>query len=155
MTTSVVVVSYMPHRWLEQCLASVVGVADEVVLVDNGSPGGAVGAVGRQCGASVHVLPTNTGFAGGVNTGVRHAKGDIIALLNDDAIAGSEWLPAASAVLTDPSVAAVGPKITFLRQGLEVSLPDEAQFFPPDPRPLGRWRSMALMSCSTRCLAPD
>lgn len=138
MTTSVVVVSYKPHRWLEQCLASVVPVADEVVLVDNGSPGEVVAAVGRQCGASVHVLPRNTGFAGGVNAGVRQAKGDVIALLNDDAIAGPEWLPAAAGALADESVAAVGPKITFLRQGLEISLPDEARFCPPDPRPLGR-----------------
>ena len=42
MTTSVIVVSYQTHLWLEQSLASVVGEADEVILVDNGSPGGAV-----------------------------------------------------------------------------------------------------------------
>ena len=40
-------------------------------------------------------------------------RGDVVALLNDDAVAGPEWLASAVAVLTDPGVAAVGPKILF------------------------------------------
>ena len=138
MTTSVIIVSYRLHRWLEQCLASVVGVADEVILVDNGSPGEAVAAVGRRCGAAVHVLPKNAGFACGVNAGVEKARGDVVALLNDDAVADPKWPAAAAAALADPSVAAVGPKVTLFRPYLEVSLDDEAKVFPPDMRPLGR-----------------
>ena len=38
-SASVVVVSYRPGDWLLSCLKSVVGQADEVVLVDNGSEG--------------------------------------------------------------------------------------------------------------------
>ncbi|HEV3363889.1 MAG TPA: glycosyltransferase family 2 protein [Acidimicrobiia bacterium] len=138
MTTSVVVVSYRVHRWLDRCLASVIGVADEVILVDNGSPGEAVAAVGRRCGASVHVLPQNLGFACGVNAGLRQARGDVVALLNDDAVADPKWLAASAGALADPTVAAVGPKITFLRPCLEVRIDDEPKVFPPDLRPLGR-----------------
>ena len=138
MTTSVIVVSYRLHPWLEQCLASVVGVADEVILVDNGSPAETVAAVGRRCGASVHGLPKNLGFACGVNAGLREARGDVVALLNDDAVADPKWLAVSAEALTDPTVAAVGPKVTLFRPCLEVSIADEPKVFPPDLRPLGR-----------------
>jgi GT2 family glycosyltransferase len=115
-----------------------VGEADEVVLVDNGSPGGRVGAVGRRLGAVVETLPKNRGFAAGVNAGLRRARGGVVALLNDDAVAGAEWLASAAAVLEDPSVAAVGPKILLLWRFVEIRLDTEPRFAPGDPRPLGR-----------------
>lgn len=138
MTTTVVVVSYRAHPWLEQCLASVVGVADEVILIDNGSPGGIVGEVGDRCGAVVHALSRNLGFACGVNAGIRLARGDIVGVLNDDAVADPRWLSVSAEALADPTVAAVGPKITFFRPCLEVSIADETRVFPPDMRTLGR-----------------
>lgn len=138
MTTTVVVVSFRDHPWLEQCLASIVGVADEVILVDNGSPGGIVGEVGARCGAVVLALPRNFGFASGVNAGIRRARGDIVGLLNDDAVADPKWLATSAVALADPTVAAVGPKVTFFRPCLEVSIADETKVFPPDMRPLGR-----------------
>lgn len=138
MKTTVIVVSYRSHPWLERCLESVLGQADEVILVDNGSPGGGIGDVGRRLGAKVEPLPRNTGFAGGVNAGLRRAGGDVIALLNDDAMASPEWLRSAAAVLGDPAVAAVGPKILFPGPYVEVRCDMEPHFVPIDPRPLGR-----------------
>jgi GT2 family glycosyltransferase len=137
-STSVVVVSYQLHGWLERCLQSVAGQADEVILVDNGSPGGAVGAVGRRCGVRVEVLPENRGFAVGVNAGVRRATGDLVALLNDDAVAEPGWLASAGKALADPDVAAVGPKILFQSSFVELRFDEEPHFAPPDGRPLGR-----------------
>jgi len=137
-TTSVIVVSYRVHGWLERCLESVADQADEVLLVDNGSPGGAVGAIGRRCGAAVETLDRNRGFAGGVNAGLRRVKGDLVALLNDDAMAEPGWLASAAKVLADPTVAAVGPKILFPWKFAEIRLDEEPHFAPPDPRPLGR-----------------
>jgi len=136
--TSVVVVSCRSHLWLSRCLASVVDQADEVVLVDNGSPGGEVGLVGQLVGAAVVAMPTNAGFAAGVNAGLRHARGEVVGLLNDDAVAGPEWLSSAEVVLKDPEVAAVGPKILFAWSFAEIRLDTEAHFAPGDPRPLGR-----------------
>jgi GT2 family glycosyltransferase len=137
-STSVVVVSCQSHLWLRRCLASVAGQADEVILVDNGSPGREVGEVGRRAGATVVTLPANTGFAGGVNAGLRHARGEVVGLLNDDAVAGPEWLASAAVVLKDQEVAAVGPKILFAWSFAEIRLDTEPHFAPGDPRPLGR-----------------
>jgi GT2 family glycosyltransferase len=115
-----------------------VGKADEVILVDNGSPGGAVGAAGRRLSAVVETLPRNRGFAAGVNAGLRRVRGDVVALLNDDAVAGPQWLDSAAAVLADPSIAAVGPKILLPWRFAEIRLDTQPHFAPGDPRPLGR-----------------
>ena len=136
--TSVVVVSSRCHVWLERCLASVVAQADEVILVDNGSPGCLVGDVGRRSGTKVVALHDNVGFAAGVNAGVRRARGEIIGVLNDDAIAGPEWLASAATALEIPGVAAVAPKVLFAWRFAEIRMDAEPSFAPGDPRPLGR-----------------
>jgi GT2 family glycosyltransferase len=139
LTTSVIVVAYRRHLWLERCLQSVLDQADEVVLIDNASPDGVVSAAGHKLGVRVETLPTNTGFAGGVNAGLGRARGDLVALLNDDAVAEPGWLASATRVLEDPAVAAVGPKILFPWPYAEICLDEDPHFDPPDPRPLGRF----------------
>ena len=137
-STSVIVVSHRPHRWLPACLDSVCGSADEVVVVDNGSSGGEVGAVARTAGARVVRLAANVGFPGGVNAGVRAATGDVIALLNDDAMAEPGWLASAEKALADPTVAVVAPKLLFALPYVEMVFDDEPRRIGADPRPLGR-----------------
>jgi GT2 family glycosyltransferase len=137
-SASVVVVSYRPGDWLLSCLKSVVGQADEVVLVDNGSKGFGAARLGWQVGARVLRLPSNTGFAPAVNLGVAACTGELVGLLNDDATAGPDWLATASETLEDPSVAAVGPKIVLATRYREVQYPDEEWYAPGDNRPLGR-----------------
>jgi GT2 family glycosyltransferase len=137
-TTSVVVVSYRPGDWLAPCLSSVVGQADEVVLVDNGSEGHSASRLGERAGARVLRLPTNTGFAPAVNLGVSACAGEVVGLLNDDASAGQDWLSRAAESLTDQSVAVVGPKVVLATRYREVQLPDEEWYAPGDQRPLGR-----------------
>ncbi len=138
MKTSVVVVSYRPGGWLADCLRSATMQADEVVLVDNGSSGALASAIGRDAGAVVLRSPANQGFAPAVNAGARRATGDILALLNDDAVASPGWLSSAAAVLADQQVAAVGPKIVFEALFREIRLPDAEWYAPGDKRPLGR-----------------
>lgn len=138
MTASVIVVSYRPGRWLAPCLESVMGQAGEVVLVDNASEGGQAASIGERLGAVVVRSPTNVGFAGGVNLGLRRAGGDLVALLNDDATAPAGWLQSAAEVLSDPSVAAVTPKVVLSGYWREVLLPDDAFRPPGDVRTLGR-----------------
>jgi GT2 family glycosyltransferase len=137
-SSSVVVVSYRPGTWLAECLASVLPHASEVIVVDNGSPGEEVSDIARRSGARVIRASRNLGFAGGVNLGLRHAHGEIIGLLNDDAVAGPGWLDAAAAVLGDPTIAAVTPKVVLDRVFAEVVLDDDARLCPPDTRLLGR-----------------
>ena len=136
--TSVVVVSHRPGNWLVECVSSVLSQADEVVVVDNGSPGEEASALASPMGAHVVRAPVNLGFAGGVDLGLRHARGKLIGLLNDDAVAGPSWIEAAGASLADPGVAAVTPKVVLAGEFGEVLLDDETWLAPGDGRPLGR-----------------
>ncbi|HEV2361251.1 MAG TPA: glycosyltransferase, partial [Acidimicrobiales bacterium] len=136
--SSVVIVSYKPTEWLGRSIDSVREHAGEVIVVDNGSAGGQAGAIAREHGARSLPLPENTGFAGGATAGIRAAKGDIVALLNDDAVASPNWLAAAAEVLADRGVGAVGPKIVLPGRYAEFVLPDEEWQSPGDPRTLGR-----------------
>lgn len=139
MTTSVVVVSHLLHRWLDPCLASVAGQCDEVVVVDNGSPGGEVSTQARRSGAKVVRLDENAGFPAGVNAGVAAATGDVVALLNDDAMAEPGWLESARRVLAeDPTAGVVAPKLVFALPYAEVRFNDEPRHIGTDSRLLGR-----------------
>jgi GT2 family glycosyltransferase len=134
-----VVVSHQPGPWLAQCLASVVGQADEVVVVDNGSPDRLASEVAARVGARVVRSDTNRGFAGGVNLGLASVGGDVVALLNDDAVAGSNWIEASRAELEPaPEVAAVVPKLLLAHPYGEIHFDDAPSFAEGDPRPLGR-----------------
>jgi N-acetylglucosaminyl-diphospho-decaprenol L-rhamnosyltransferase len=136
--TSVIVVSHRLHRWLPDCLASITGQCDEVVLVDNGSPGREVGEVGRRAGVRVVRVDANAGFPGGVNAGVGVATGDVVALLNDDAMAEPGWIESAEAALADPSVGVVAPKLVFALPYAELRYDDEPRRIGTDDRSLGR-----------------
>jgi GT2 family glycosyltransferase len=137
-TSTVIVLSYRPGTWLVRCLDSVLSQATEVLVVDNGSPAREAGAIAERVGAKVVRSAVNLGFAGGVNLGLQHVRGDVIALLNDDAVAEPGWLAAAAETLQDPGVAAVSPKILLEGAFGEVRLDDEPWFAPGDRRPLGR-----------------
>ena len=138
MNTSVVIVSHRAHRWLRSSLESVVDQADEVVLVDNGSPHAEVSEVGRRYGVRLVRSPSNLGFPAGVNLGIGSVRGDVVGLLNDDAMAGAGWLSAATRVLADDSVAAVAPKTVFALRHAEIRFDDEPYTVPGDQRTLGR-----------------
>lgn len=111
MTTSVIVLSHRPGEWLSDCLASVTDQADEIVLIDNGSAEAVASTIGHAAGVSVFRFPDNRGFAAGVNLGLRRATGEVIALLNDDAVAGPGWIRSAEHLLGDHTVAAVVPRV--------------------------------------------
>ena len=91
-------------------------------------------------------LAENQGFASGVNAGVAWARGEVVALLNDDAIAAPTWLSSAEQVLEDPEVAAVAPKILLARRYGEIALEDEEHFAAGDNRPLGRKIASATLN---------
>lgn len=65
----------------------------EVIVVDNGSTDGSLELLERDYPeVKVVALPENRGFAGGVNAGIRQARGEILAVFNNDAEADSHWL---------------------------------------------------------------
>ena len=65
-----------------------------MVLVDNGCTTDAVDRLRDEPGVTVVSPGTNTGFAGGCNLGARHARGDVLAFINGDAVVRPDALRA-------------------------------------------------------------
>jgi GT2 family glycosyltransferase len=93
----VVVVNWNRKALLEACLSSLrrqAGVPFEVIVVDNGSSDGSAEMAERDFGCRVIRNSANRGFCAANNQGIRAARGDYIALLNNDAEAEPGWLEA-------------------------------------------------------------
>ena len=85
----------------------------EIVIVDNDSGDGSEETL-RSALPQATVLQSgaNLGFAGGCNFGVRHATGEFIGFINNDARPGEFWISAAvEALEADPVVGAVASKV--------------------------------------------
>ncbi|MBF4613864.1 glycosyltransferase family 2 protein [Curtobacterium sp. VKM Ac-1376] len=90
------------------------GAADQVVVVDNGSPDDSVAVLRRDLpDATVIARDSNGGFAAGANTGIRHADADVVVLLNNDAVPAPGFVAALRDHLAQagPEVAAVTGRI--------------------------------------------
>jgi GT2 family glycosyltransferase len=154
---SAIIVSWNGMRHLPDCLAALapqLPTGAELVLVDNGSTDG-MPAWAREAypQARVLALPANLGFSGGVNAGLRAARGELLLLLNDDAFAEPGFvaellgafarqpdLGAASAVLLfnhrPELVASAGIRVR--RDGLALDLwaGRRAAELPAEPQPI-------------------
>ena len=88
----------------------------EVIVVDNGSKDGSVewlgGAEFASFGFRSVTLPENTGFARGMNVGLREASGDWFLPLNVDVFLAPDFFEkAAEKIKADPAAAMIGPLI--------------------------------------------
>ena len=102
---SVIVVNWNRRELLRACLQSLaaqVGVRFETVLVDNGSADGSVEMAEREFGALVIRNAENRGFCAANNQGIRAARGELIALLNNDAEADPGTETALNYVMLKP-----------------------------------------------------
>jgi glycosyltransferase involved in cell wall biosynthesis len=112
-TLTVVVCAYTLDRWtdLTAALDSLRRQSrgpDEVILVVDHCAELAARAAAAFDG--VRVLPNTErqGLSGARNTGVRAAHGDVVAFLDDDAVADPRWIERLLAVYADPGVLGVG-----------------------------------------------
>ncbi|MER8061309.1 MULTISPECIES: glycosyltransferase family 2 protein [unclassified Streptomyces] len=113
---SVVICAYTEDRW-EDILAAVSSVraqsypALETLLVVDHNPalGERLERAYRTAGG-VRVLPNSgpRGLSSGRNTGIAAARGEVIAFLDDDAVAERDWLRRFAEAYADPRVLAVG-----------------------------------------------
>ncbi|MBX7213016.1 MAG: glycosyltransferase family 2 protein [Thermoflexales bacterium] len=72
----------------------------EVLLIDNASTDDTAALVARDFPEVTHIrLPSNQLFAGACNVGLRAARGDAIALLNNDTEADPRWIERVQATL--------------------------------------------------------
>jgi len=101
----VVVVNWNRRELLRACLESLARQADvsfETIVVDNGSSDGSAD-LASGFGARVIRNSENRGFCAANNQGVAAARGDFIALLNNDAEAEPGWLAALHRVCSQRS----------------------------------------------------
>lgn len=98
MRVAVVVPNWNGEAFLGECLASLAAQTLEhrAIVVDNGSVDGSVELVRREHPeVELVLLERNQGFAGGVNRGFETALAggdELVALLNNDAVADTRWL---------------------------------------------------------------
>jgi GT2 family glycosyltransferase len=93
---SLVIVTYKGVSFVGKCLDRVGAQSftdAEVILVENGSKDGTCEMV-REKYPWVRLIEseTNRGFTGGVNLGVKNARGELVALLNNDGRPEPQWL---------------------------------------------------------------
>lgn len=110
---SVVICAYTENRWAEILLAvesvrrQVVKAWETILVVDHNPT-----LLSRLVAAMPDVLvienTSERGLSGGKNTGVATASGEIVAFLDDDAVADPEWLRYLVAAYDDPAVAGAG-----------------------------------------------
>jgi GT2 family glycosyltransferase len=94
---SVVIVNWNHKELLRACLESVgrqAGVEFETIVVDNGSRDGSAEMAEKEFGARVIRNVENRGFCAANNQGIAAARGEFVALLNNDAEAEAGWLAA-------------------------------------------------------------
>ena len=72
----------------------------EVIVVDNGSTDDSAGAA-EDAGARVIQMGSNVGFAKAVNAGIREARGELVAIVNNDVDLHTDWLRHLCAALAD------------------------------------------------------
>lgn len=116
-TLSVVVCSYTLGRWddLQAAIASVLAQnrpPDEVVLVVDHCQD--LYERASMAWPAVRVVPSRgpRGLSGARNTGVAVSHGDVVAFLDDDAVAEPEWTDRLLAHYGDPKVVGVGGLVT-------------------------------------------
>ena len=159
---SVIIVTYNSADAIEECLRALGSQGCEVVVVDNASQDDTVERVrlaSHELELQLITISRNIGFAGAANQGARAASGDVLLLLNPDAVAEPGAIDALLGCLAGTQASAVGGALvaengqpekgfTFRRLPTLASLMFEAllinQFWPQNP-----------VNRSYRCLDAD
>lgn len=116
---SVVIVNWNRRALLEACLRSLCGgqgTTFETIVVDNGSEDGSADFAEQFALTSPYAIQVirnreNRGFCGANNQGIDAARGEFVALLNNDAEAGPMWLASLLEAFEDPSVGMAASKV--------------------------------------------
>jgi GT2 family glycosyltransferase len=115
---SIIIPTWNGIEYIEDCLNSLLNqdYPDfEIIVVDNDSSDGTPDWVAERFPTITLIRnERNLGFAGGVNAGLRAARGDVLMLFNQDAAAQPEWVRAMVLGLTaSPDVGIAGCKIYY------------------------------------------
>ncbi len=118
---SVVIPHWNGIRFLPPCLEALqkqTYPAIEVILVDNASTDGSQALIRDEYPwVNLIELPENRGFTGACNTGIEAAKGEWVALLNNDTEADPEWVASVvDAFSRHPDAGSVASKMLLFDQ---------------------------------------
>ena len=112
---SVAILNWNGLEHTKACLESVRQIAYdnyEIIVVDNGSVDGSKEYLRSVAGIILVDNPKNRGFAGGHIDALRHASGEYIFLLNNDAVVKPDIIEVAlEDFASDPSIGAVGGRV--------------------------------------------
>jgi GT2 family glycosyltransferase len=125
MTASIIVLFLEGSPWIERCMDSLrqrvpASLAHEVIVLANGVAADV--ALPFEDEGDVRVLRSrvNLGFGGGCNWAARHATGDYLVFLNDDATVEEGWLQGlVDTIESDQRVGAVGSVVLTPGRNLE------------------------------------
>jgi GT2 family glycosyltransferase len=113
---SVIVCAYSDERWddLRAAIASLerqTCLPDQIIVVVDHNPD----LLERVCAQFSHVIAEGNrferGLSGSRNTGIELARGDVIAFMDDDAVASSDWLERLAGSFGLPDVMGAGGSI--------------------------------------------
>ena len=114
---SIIIVNYNGIQFLKGCIHSImkhVGCSYEIIVVDNASSDGSREYI-KSAFPKVRLIESqkNLGFTGGNNLGVKHARGDLLILLNNDTRLLSDLKPAYDAFHKDEKVGVIGGRMFY------------------------------------------
>ena len=98
MKATIIIPNINGKGWLKDSIESVYAQTEqdfELIVVDNGSTDESLDIARSYCGRDRYTLienAGNTGFSHAVNQGIAIAKGEYMALFNNDAFAEPDWL---------------------------------------------------------------
>ena len=152
---SIIIPAFNQLEYCRQCVESVRAHSRrpyQLILVDNGSTDGVAEFFDTVPDAEVLHSPTNLGFAGGVNLGLRRAKGHPL-LLNSDTLVPEGWIERlTNALAHSEDIGMVGPMSNYVSgsqqiHGLAITAMDEINAFARDLalRNAGRLRDVARL----------
>ena len=146
---SIIIVTYNSRAHIDGCLESLTRTppvaGHDVVVVDNASTDGTAAAVrGRWPAVRVIDAGGNLGFAAANNLGIRQTSGELLLLLNPDAVVRPDAIDRLVALLdARPHAAVVGPRLVDGDRRAELS-------FGPMISPLAELRQKVLVVGNNR-----
>lgn len=121
---SVVMLAFGDEPWIGQATASALrsgGDHVEVIIVDNGTSADLAALAAIDPRVRIAGQGNNLGFAAGVNLGVAHSTGDVVVLLNSDAVFIDDALPRLAELAVQPQAGIVGALIVMGDEPTEVN----------------------------------
>jgi len=122
---SIVTVNYNGKKLLNDCFRSLLNLNYpknklEIFMVDNGSTDGSIDYIRNKFSSVDIILNNENNYAKANNLGIEKAKGEYIALINNDVKVDKDWLIKLIDVIEkDKNIGAVGSKILFMDKSIQ------------------------------------